>query len=143
MSNFTIRKSDGRGQVYWYYNIIDEQNWNNSKVFPSIEDNQQLNLIIQQEQQLLYIADKDHKVLLRHVPNESFITYLKQNKIKLPELIYIKELSEAFKEASVDNQKPLLIPYIVSDCLEDFAEEVELFGGKKSLVKQLNNKIII
>lgn len=52
----------------WLYNVNQEQKWNDSTVFPSVTDLQQLELVNQQEQQLLLIADQEDKVIFHHNP---------------------------------------------------------------------------
>ncbi|BFH34720.1 hypothetical protein [Paenibacillus melissococcoides] len=42
------------GPIYWFYNIDQEQRWNQSRVFPAVTDLEQMKLVYQQEQQLFF-----------------------------------------------------------------------------------------
>ncbi|GBF75585.1 hypothetical protein PA598K_04003 [Paenibacillus sp. 598K] len=129
---------------YWVYNVNQEQKWNVVSEFPSIQDAQQLELVKQQEQQMLFAADSTDTVLFRYKPDDEFLTYLKNEGIVLPKMQIADPYSGRFDNLEALSDKAVLtVPYIVtSDLYEEFGldESINLYGAKHDLVKRLNNK---
>ncbi|MGR5997736.1 hypothetical protein ACT7DF_22500 [Bacillus cereus] len=90
--------------IFWYYNINKEQEWNQQNTFPSVTDLGQLKLVIQQEQQMLYAAKPYQTVLLRHRPDKDFLDYLHTNGVEIPQIEFINDL-EDFKKIRSAKQK--------------------------------------
>lgn len=124
--------------IYWLYNVNQEQSWNDSKVFPSITDLQQLKLVWQQEQQLLFIANPQDIVLFHDPPDNDFLSYLQNFGLCLPGFQYVTS-----KFPNIES-KALVIPYIVTKDLYDWSTDIgtDLFGSDHDLVKEINNKFL-
>ncbi|MBJ8030421.1 ATP-grasp domain-containing protein [Bacillus cereus group sp. N21] len=125
--------------VVWYYNINQEQEWNNSKVFPTVKDLQQWELVKQQEQQLFFMARAEDCVILRHDPDPIFLSYLEENGIILPQF---RRISENLEGLENEQGSGILIPYINSENIfnEEQINTFSIFGSSPKLVKYLNNK---
>lgn len=129
--------------VYWLMNINQEQRWNDAIFFPSIMDKQQLSLIMQQEQQLLFLAKPHEKVLFQHEPDKQFLSYLEEQGIKLPEIVINKSGN---LEANSGFNNAILIPYIQSEETESLKQIItglKIYGNDFELSKQLNNKYYV
>jgi len=128
-----------RTPVYWYMNLNQEQIWNDVNVFPSITDRHQLELVMRQEQQQLFLARADDRVLLRHQPDPQFLIYLRDKGFDLPTTVQITGIDSFFSQ----NSNGAFVPYIVSEevqTISDNYSNVSVFGGNLELVKRLNNK---
>ncbi|MBT2282938.1 ATP-grasp domain-containing protein [Paenibacillus polymyxa] len=124
--------------INWYYNVNQEQRWNDSKVFPALTDNHQLELVMQQEQQLIFISSPPDTVLLHQEIDCDFLIYLQDLGISLPRLEIIQD-----GVPSINTSSTLLVPYIVTEELSDWLtnhSDVEIFGSEPALVKDINNK---
>ncbi|WP_246302565.1 ATP-grasp domain-containing protein [Paenibacillus plantarum] len=124
----------------WYFNINQEQLWNTSQVFPSMTDKLQLELVKQQEQQQLFIAEPHDIVLMNYTLDYDYLQYLQSWGIQLPQIV-MQFRSETLSKLQHDNS--LLIPYIFSE--ESYIEngwirELKILGGSPELVKSINNK---
>ncbi|MGG4094494.1 ATP-grasp domain-containing protein [Paenibacillus lautus] len=127
---------------YWYYNVNQEQSWNDSTFFPSISDSNQLELVKQQEQQMLYISKRDSTVLFRHHPDAGFLSYISDFGIQLPVIKVIPEGGRISHNLQSDS---FVIPYInTAEVFEDMKGSPGggLFGTSPELVKTINNKYL-
>ncbi|MGE6631476.1 ATP-grasp domain-containing protein [Bacillus sp. NPDC077027] len=124
----------GRKDVYWYGNINQEQNWEQTKAFPVFTDTVQNELVVQQEQQLLLAASSKDHVIFSHQPDPSFLCYLKEKGVTLPHII---------RKEDAANQSGLLVPYLLDETIYDepFARQKSIYGSNPVLVKHLNHKI--
>ncbi|RJX37515.1 ATP-grasp domain-containing protein [Paenibacillus pinisoli] len=125
---------------YWYYNINQEQQWNNYSFFPSVHDLHQLELVKQQEQQLLFIAEPEDTLFFRHQPEEEFMDYLSEEGVNIPKIL---PWGDVHRIAFKDTDPSLLIPYIVSEELSSYHSDkssIKLFGSDINLIKRINNK---
>lgn len=141
MSNM-IRDFIVNGQnenIVWYFNINQEQRWNDSKVFPKVTDMDQLLLVKQQEQQQLFIAGPADEIILHHEPDQSFISYLQLNGISIPNIIYKTEKSTL---QQLEFKSPRLVAYINSEdiFLETKDSNISIVGTEPVLIKNINNK---
>ncbi|KIQ79991.1 hypothetical protein RW25_26505 [Bacillus sp. L_1B0_8] len=127
--------------IFWYYNINKEQEWNEQNTFPSVTDLGQLKLVIQQEQQMLYAAKPYQTVLLRHRPDKDFMNYLHTNGVEIPQIEFINDLEDFKKIRSVkqNGETDLLVPYIVTEDTMPY----NYFNCDYKLVKKLNNKFYV
>ncbi|WP_074593826.1 ATP-grasp domain-containing protein [Bacillus cereus] len=127
--------------IFWYYNINKEQEWNQQNTFPSVTDLGQLKLVIQQEQQMLYAAKPYQTVLLRHRPDKDFMDYLHTSGVEIPQIEFINDLEDFKKVRSVKQkgETALLVPYIVTEDTMPY----NYFNCDYKLVKKLNNKFYV
>jgi hypothetical protein len=126
---------------YWYFNVNQEQKWNDVSVFPSVQDSQQLELVKQQEQQMLFIAGPRDTVLFRHQPDEGFLHYLASKGVQLPRMMSWSSFERLITEQEVE--EALLVPYIVSEELLPYSSTntpIQLLGSDYELVKRINSK---
>ncbi|MCU4759611.1 ATP-grasp domain-containing protein [Bacillus cereus] len=112
-------------EYLWYFNIDEEDKNKNISIFPKMYDYVQEKLIIQQEQQQIFIANNKDKILMRHKPELSYLDYLKEKGFEIPDLIYSYDLQS-------NKQDYHIVPYIITDC--NLTEEYV------KLVGELNNK---
>lgn len=133
--------------VYWFYNIDQEQRWNQSKVFISITDEQQLKLVRQQEQQMFFLADAKDQILLRHQPDKEYLDYLILNGISIPNFIKIEEKDEFKGEMLESNQEAIIVPYINTRQISQEAlkegKSLRVYGADEELVKNFNDKFFV
>ncbi|EML6324630.1 ATP-grasp domain-containing protein [Bacillus cereus] len=129
-------------RAVWLYNINQEQDWNESKIWPSITDKKQLELVYQQEQQLLLLARPDDAVLFSHSPDPNFLEYLKEQGIKLPRIIY-RPVDNKIPWEELGEGNNVLVPYIISEFIEKTSKlkGIKVYGSRLALVKMLNNKL--
>lgn len=130
------------GNAYWYFNINQEQEWNTTSVFPSVTSIHQLELVKQQEQQLLFLANCNDTVFFRHCPDLLYLEYLKQEGMELP---IIKILGDYNSLPIEQFEKSVLIPYINTEALLEKAKVIpnlEILGSDPELIKRINNKFI-
>ncbi|PUA34635.1 hypothetical protein C8Z91_34790 [Paenibacillus elgii] len=135
---YPLLKQDNKN-LYWCYNINQEQKWNNTKVFPSISDTYKNELVKQQEQQLILIADDDDIIIVNHAIDESFTHYLETNGLKIPKIVKTEKI-----ESHCKSYNSILIPYITTEeiILEWSEYFPEILGQNNlNLVKDLNNKL--
>lgn len=126
---------------FWFYNINQEQQWNESSYFPSMTDIIGNQIVAQQEQQMIFIADPNDVLLFRHNPSQEFIDYLSSNDIMMPN---IKKITDEFDIPWLDmNNDDIFVPYIINDFLfENLSNHsIEYFGPTPGITKDLNNKI--
>lgn len=134
--------STEKDQKYvWFYNINQEQTWNQTNAFPKIVDSQQDNLMVQQEQQLLLISNPLDKVLIRHNIDQEFLAYLRANGFLLPQMVKVGEnvnWASLYSSTSED----IFVPYIVTEEVYQMSlvNNVRLFGSQSELVKRINDK---
>lgn len=135
-----LPQTENKQGFVWFYNINQEQAWNQVKAFPSISDNQQDNLMIQQEQQLLLIANPRDTVLIRQDINAEFLSYLRTNGIQLPTIVKIEDSHSIPRD--ILQSDTMFVPYIVTNELYQLslARNFPLFGCKSELVKRVNDK---
>ncbi|CAG7658916.1 [Butirosin acyl-carrier protein]--L-glutamate ligase [Paenibacillus allorhizosphaerae] len=128
--------------LFWYFNINQEQKWNTTKVFPSVTDMHQLELVKQQEQQLLIIAEPEDTVILYNTPSKDFIHYLGTQGIKVPKMILLNS-SDSLQNLPLE--RSLFIPYINSEDIyinTSSFSELTVFGAEHQIVKSINNKFV-
>lgn len=128
-------------RAHWYYNVNQEQRWNDSAVFPSVTDLLQLELVKQQEQQLLFLADAGDTVWFRHMPDESFLAYLQDFGIALPRIVLPDDWNDPLFPA---NEPATFIPYIQTAEIQEMASRsgsVKLWGPDAALAKRINHKL--
>ncbi|WP_240419140.1 ATP-grasp domain-containing protein [Paenibacillus periandrae] len=128
--------------LVWLFNINQEQRWNDCAVFPSVTDVQKLELVYQQEQLLLFIADERDTVFFCHKSDEQFLEYLREQGVRLPNIVQVPDLKLSENMAS-NFQNSILVPYIVSEETEELVHsipEARIFGSHLDLVKRINNK---
>lgn len=126
--------------VCWMMNIDQEQAWNDIKYLPSIVNGQNRSLIVQQEQQLLFLAKPQEKVLFTHEPDHQFLSYLIKQGCELPDIFVNREKKFSFYPVL---ENALLVPYIQSEEIEILKKNslnLEVYGCSLELSKQLNNK---
>jgi hypothetical protein len=125
----------------WFYNINQEQDWNEEVVFPTINDTDQLKLVIQQEQQQFFLASQEDTMLIRHKPNPEFLSYLEDYGVKLPNFLSLGKIEDVPWD-KLELINTLIIPFMVTENIEKAAlkQGAKIFGGEYNLVKELNNK---
>lgn len=126
--------------LVWYMNINQEQLWNTSDEFPSITDHHQLELVKQQEQQMICLAEPSDTLVFHHHPDAAFLDYLQSEGFKLPE-IHVLDDKETL--ASWPQKDAMLVPYIKTEEMMDQVaswSNARVFGGEPGIVKQINNK---
>jgi [BtrI acyl-carrier protein]--L-glutamate ligase len=130
-------------KIYWYCNLNHEQTWNESKFFPSVTDTSQLHLILQQEQQMIYLTRANDTVLFRHQPDLDFWLYLQKQGIQLPNIQIISDFHSWYRSEQMD-RSAMIVPYMVTEeflpCLQDGCS---VYGSNPALVKFLNNKLAV
>jgi len=129
--------------VYYYFNINQEQRWNESNVFPQITELAIVDVIQQQEQQLLFAAQKGDTVLLHHQPDDNFLKYLSANGIQLPKFHYIEGYS-SIPWSQIKKEGAIFAPYIMTCQIEADLKRygIECVFGDSALVKEINNKLV-
>lgn len=129
--------------VYYYFNINQEQRWNESNVFPQVTELAVVNVIQQQEQQVMFAANKGDTVLLHHQPDDDFLKYLTANGIQLPNFQYI-EGYDSIPWPQIKEAGAIFAPYIMTSQIEEDLKRyrIECVFGNSALVKQINNKLI-
>ncbi|AIQ31433.1 MULTISPECIES: ATP-grasp domain-containing protein [unclassified Paenibacillus] len=142
-SPFSIfRFHEEQKDVHWLYNINQEQEWNDSRVFPSMQDHSQMELVIQQEQQMIFLSRRDDTLLFRHNPDERFISYLEGHGIEIPVIRQISGTSSLPWSDMRYGRESLLVPYIVNEaiCAEAYRNDISIYGSDPLLVKHINDK---
>ncbi len=125
--------------IYWLMNIDEEEDWVQNSIFPNIIDENQKILTSQQEQQLIFIADEHHTIVLEHYIDPDFLSYLIEKNIKLPKILYKKDTNLDIED--ILKGDTLVIPYVNGPRIEKLREQgFNIYGSKENIVKKLNDK---
>ncbi|WP_044879345.1 ATP-grasp domain-containing protein [Paenibacillus sp. IHBB 10380] len=133
------------GRVLWHANINEDQHWNETALFPSFANPQQLTLIEQQEQQLLWIAEPQDIVWLRHPPDPQFLEYIKSYRDKLPQICVTSDAGQAAVcTAGLSPETFTFMPFMLTSDNVALAEQYEwgLIDSNAELVKHMNSKYV-
>lgn len=96
----------GEQSLHWLYNSNKEQSWNAGNVLPNIIDYEQDQLVRQQEQQMLYLADAKDTVLIEcNVPKE-FLDYLSDHNLHLPNMLSL--------DSGISIASETVVPFILT-----------------------------
>ncbi|MFF2154430.1 ATP-grasp domain-containing protein [Paenibacillus chitinolyticus] len=134
----SLIKNTVNKKIFWYSNINHEQNWERPKEFPSVTDVEQLNLVEQQEQQMLIIADEKDVVLFNNPIEEDFLHYITSWGIKLPKIM----VGNKIPWDVINQENGILFPYLCTEELvtTSYSQETNIFFQNFNLVKEINNK---
>lgn len=133
------------GRVLWHANINEDQHWNETALFPSFANPQQLTLIEQQEQQLLWIAEPQDIVWLQHPPEPQFLEYVNGYRDKLPQICVASDAGQvADCTAKLLPETFTFMPFILTSDYVALAEQYEwgLIDANAELVKHMNSKYV-
>lgn len=141
--SFDVRTILGRQPAVWYYNIDQEQAWNDNRAFPSVRDPDQSELVVRQEQQLLLLAREGDTLLWRHRPDPAFLDALRPYCDGQPSVRIFDERSGIPWREIARMPQARFVPYIVTESLENACREhgIPSFGAPHGLVKRLNDKL--
>ncbi|OAB27084.1 hypothetical protein PMSD_24230 [Paenibacillus macquariensis subsp. defensor] len=131
--------------VLWHANINEDQQWNETVLFPSFTNVQQLMLIEQQEQQLLWIAEPHDIVWLQHSPDPQFLAYVKGHRDKLPHICITSDTNHVAEYVSrLSPKKVTFMPFILTSDYVALAEQYgwDLIDSNAALVKHMNSKYV-
>ncbi|MBD8497196.1 ATP-grasp domain-containing protein [Paenibacillus arenosi] len=129
----------------WYANMNDDQAWNTSKYFPVLHDPVQAKLVIQQEQQLLWIAESEDTVLFHHQPEDEFLAYVEmvRGQGTLP---HIQRLHHGESDSDADkhsqDKELTLLPFLLTEQVRQWSYEKgwKLRYDDADYVRRLNDK---
>ncbi|WP_163704452.1 ATP-grasp domain-containing protein [Paenibacillus jilunlii] len=101
-----------------------------------------MEMIIQQEQQMIFLSRPDDTLMFRHNPDECFISYLQGHGIEIPVIRRISDTNSLPWSDMRHGRKTLLVPYIVNEaiCAEAYHNAVSVYGSDPFLVKRFNDK---
>ncbi|PFL57203.1 hypothetical protein COJ27_29830 [Bacillus cereus] len=139
MDSKVVKAYGEEGSLYWYYNIEHETEWNQKDSSLSVSNPLQDKLVLQQEQQLLFIARPEDCVIIRNPIKNEFLEYLQEEGIDLPKIINLECLRQTIKK---ENNKVVLVPYIETEKLKsEFPSlKIGMMENNQFLVKKLNSK---
>lgn len=160
MKDFDLIKhivdSEENSIVVWLFNIGTEKYWGD--ITSSVKDENENILVNHMEEMNLLIARKQDYMILRKIPEESFLDSLSEQNFEIPnilcpqkedesksisELVLQDEpLQERLKEISKKGNV-YFVPYGVSYIEEKIADMcgLQLIGAPHSVNKMINNKI--
>jgi hypothetical protein len=124
-------------QNIWVFNINEEQRWSSSREFPSVSDHDQMELVQQQEQQMLFLAKPNDTIVWSRYPDEGFLRYIKKQGVTIPNI----EILDGSREFIGEHQDEMIIPYVLTEEFDHVFERC-FFKSPPELVKNLNNKFI-
>ncbi|WP_051217484.1 ATP-grasp domain-containing protein [Paenibacillus assamensis] len=129
----------------WYANMNDDQRWNTSKYFPVLHDPVQAKLVIQQEQQLLWIAESEDTVLFHHQPEDEFVAYVEmvrgQGTLPHIQMLHLGESDFDAVQHSQDKEL-ILLPFLLTEQVRQWSHEKgwKLRYDDADYVRRLNDK---
>lgn len=125
----------GEQSLHWLYNSNKEQSWNAGNVIPSIFDYEQDQLVRQQEQQMLYLADAKDTVLLECSLSKEFLDYLSDHDLHLPNMLSL--------DSGISVASETVVPFILTSELSERFPGARFWGDiHPERVKYLNNKLV-
>ncbi|WP_186786040.1 ATP-grasp domain-containing protein [Paenibacillus agilis] len=131
--------------AFWYANMNDDQAWNTSKYFPVLNDPVQAQLVIQQEQQLLWIAEHGDTVLFHHKPEDEFVAYVEmvrgQGTLPHIHLSFIDDSDFSAVQHKQDKE-PVLLPFLLTEQVRQWSQNNgwTLRYDDADYVRKLNDK---